>query len=275
MRLSSLGAAFLLSVSGISHATAKNEVPKPIVVGPKAGAPIEIDTLSTAVKHLPLTKIIDVPPSFLLDPTAAKQSKFDQAKWNRELDPEGTELFTSKEKLASRMAVTRSGDGCLESVSIFKIQSPEKTAKYAEEESGAALFSNKGEALSVTRCEDNKNTSSVGRACVTATPELCKRLKSGDPITSEVTKEVDGKEMRALTMILTLRGPDHQLDNVIRSGNRLGLKSGLQTTTGLLLTLAKFRGPDALIGAKMPGAVLALVNHNLPRLKESCVALGF
>ncbi len=205
-------------------------------------------------------------------------STFDKASWKQEMQPDGTELYTFTKKPESRAAIMRSEKGLLESMTTYKISGE----KSSSTEDAATLFYENGSVKAFTSCED-RGFKEIGRVCVTATPRLCKALKDGN-VTPEPMKEMDGFEMRSLALLLTLRGPDHQLDNLVKSGNRLGLKSALQTTKGQLLALARQvsnevsgRAPAQLDQKSAIDNALAqnVLERSLPRLKQACADLRF
>lgn len=220
--------------------------------------------------------------------------KADASKWKIEKEADGTELLTSKKNSDVRIAAIKSKDG-LESFTYYSLQSAPKSSSVKPEESGSLLFQ-KGKLTSYTACEDTAAKDSIGRVCVTATPKLCQTLKKAEAVGPEIMKEMDVAEMRSLAIILTLRGPDHQLDNVVRFGNRLGLKSALQTTKGQIIALARqiaketgATKPDAKLAkdtqgkeARDPAAtskedemIRTQLEHSIPRLKQACADTGF
>ncbi|RYZ75757.1 MAG: hypothetical protein EOP05_06980, partial [Proteobacteria bacterium] len=175
-------------------------------------------------------------PKLLVTPSKLSVSeagdlKFDTAVWSSAKQPDGTLLLTftqadkkTKKVPEARAAVLRSKEGVLESMTSYESKTTE--------EATTVFFDGKTVSAFVS-CE-NRNGKDIGRVCVTATPKLCKAVGEG-AVTPDIVKEMDSFEMRSLAILLTLRGPDHQLENVVKSGNRLGLKSALQTTKGQLL----------------------------------------
>jgi hypothetical protein len=55
-----------------------------------------------------------------------------------------------------------------------------------------------------------------------------------DTFPKKVADQLKVLEVRAIATILAMRGPEHQLDNLAKHGNRLGLNNPLQTTKGKL-----------------------------------------
>lgn len=209
---------------------------------------------------------------------------FDKKSWTEEKQPDGTQLLTVKSKADdARVAVMRSKSGVLETFSAYQL-------KKTKMESSLSVFFDEDHMAAFTTCEEGESKNSPGRVCVTATPKLCKSLSSGEGLTPDILSEMDAFEMKALATILTLRGSDHQLDNMVKSGNRLGLKSALQTTKGQLIALAKQIAKEK--GTPLPvekprdpaqekrevdDSKIAkdVIEAALPRLKRTCVDAGF
>ncbi len=201
-------------------------------------------------------------------------TEYDKKSWSVEPQSDGTELYTLKKKPEIKAAVLRSTSGTLESVTTYKLDHGE--------ESGT-LFYESGTLKAYTTCADRKE---VGRVCLTATPRLCAAMKDQN-ISSDVMKEMDEYEMKSLSFLLNLRGSDHQLENMAKSGNRLGLKTALQTTQGQLLRLAKqvtkelLRSPSSAPEKLSPEAAAedllarTVITKSLPLLKSACAESGF
>jgi hypothetical protein len=251
-------------------------------------------------------KLIHLPQ--LLSFTSRGTIDTDSSKWSTEKDVEGTDLYTAKTGDEAKAAAMKNSDGALEAFMSYtlKKENAEKEPKNPGGENSSAIFFSKGKLTAFTSCEDDNDKDPIGRICITATEKLCKGLRSGSGVTPEALTEVESFETRALAGILTLRGADHQLDNVVKSGNRLGLKSGLQTTKGQLMALARQvetelsttkSAADSMVASKagslgaskshkpasteqVKKAVAAVTTENalakrvvektFPRLKESC-----
>jgi hypothetical protein len=217
------------------------------------------------------TSVDKIPNGLLLGPKG--KLKFSKQDWTHERDQDGTEVLSIRTPSPgqTRVAATRSIEGDLEAITFFKITNKkpsaplngpsaskmdqskvnsrdkvvadqEKNNQRDGETAGSFFFEtdkNNLRLLAFTSCQDNGESNSVGRVCVTATPLLCSGLASGKGIPPTALKDIDQYETKALSLLLTLRGSDHQLDNLLRTGNRLGLKSGLQTTKGQLIALAQ------------------------------------
>ena len=87
-----------------------------------------------------------------------------------------------------------------------------------------------------TTCTDK--TADGLRNCSTAIPSVCKSLpksKATDwTLPKPVVPDVDLVEKRALATVLSMRGEGHQMENMAKTGNLIGLKHKLQTTRGRL-----------------------------------------
>ena len=197
----------------------------------------------------------------------------DSGKWKVEHDGDNTDLLTSKSGDETRVAAMKNADGSIESLTSYVLKNEKRS------ESSTTVFFDKGKMTAYTTCEDTGAKDSLGRVCVTATPQLCQSLKKGDGVEVETLKQTDLFEMRALAAILTLRGPDHQLENVVKSGNRLGLKSGLQTTKGQIYALVKQQAkePKHDLATETSETKLAdaVLEKSLPRLKQACISTKF
>lgn len=210
---------------------------------------------------------LGLPAKFSVNPRGAVD--FDKAKWTLDSQHDGSDLYTLKDKVESKVAVLHASSGELESVTAYKL---------APTETATTWFYADGRLKASSNCDDRKD---IGRVCVTATPQLCADMKESN-VTSASMKETDDFEMRALAVLLTLRGSDHQLDNMAKSGNRLGLKTALQTTKGQLLRLsAQIAKETAIAGGKKPEPMndaavredklaRAVIEASLPKLKEAC-----
>ena len=223
----------------------------------------------------------------------------DSSKWSKNKDEEGTDLYTAKTGDETKAAAMKNSDGALEAFMSYtlKKESADQEAKKPGTETSSAVFFSNGLLTAFTSCQDDTDKPPIGRICITATTKLCQGLRSGEGVTPEALTEVESFETRALAGILTLRGSDHQLENVVKSGNRLGLKSGLQTTKGQLMALArqveteltpakastksadtKSHAPASAEQVKQAVASVTaenalakrVVEKTFPRLKESC-----
>lgn len=203
------------------------------------------------------SKLIHLP-----SPLSVKENgtlQFSTKDWKQVKDTDGTQILVSKSKKSpeSKAAIIYGPSESLESLTAYSL-SEKKSEQSVQSETASAVFFNKGKLTAYTQCEDSAEKESLGRICVTATPRLCQALKRGEIVPKEVFKEMDLFEMRSLAMLLTLRGPDHQLDNMVRSGNRLGLKSALQTTKGQLIILAKQIAKELTL--KKPTSLGSVIN---------------
>ncbi len=215
----------------------------------------------------------------------------DAKNWHREKDEDGTDLLNLKSSPETRVAAIRKTQGgAIEALVAYSLAKTKDKSEAGPESSSGLFFGAGGKLTAFTACEDEGAKSSVGRVCVTATPKLCEGLRKNEGLTIAILREAEIFEMRTLASLLTLRGSDHQLDNVVRFGNRLGLKSALQTTRGQLLALAaqiaKETGkapaspppatPELAEKAKKSNALTKnVLEKSLPRLKQACVDTRF
>jgi hypothetical protein len=234
----------------------------------------------------PHAREIKITATLTITPDGKLQA--DRKHWTLEKDPDGTDLYTAKGSVSSRVAAVKSNNGHLELLTSFVLKDVGPGSGNSPPEEATSLFFAQGQLAALTSCEDTGEKSSVGRVCVTATPKLCQSLKNGGGLDADTLQETEKFEMRSLATLLTLRGSDHQLENVLRSGNRLGLKTALQTTKGQLVTLAKqiekeqaaakapasAQAPDK---AQIEQSLLAksVLEKSLPRLKQACLDTKF
>ncbi len=228
------------------------------------------------------SKMITLPSKVAI--LARGKVDYEKKSWSEEKQPDGTQLLTYKAKPEARVAIMRAKSGALETLSAFQMKS-------SKSESSVSVAFDKDLMTAFTSCEEGESKNSPGRVCVTATPKLCQSLKSGSGLDADILKEMDTAEMKALATILTLRGSDHQLDNMVKSGNRLGLKSALQTTKGQLIALArqiaketgkadpsmdKPRDPAQTKKQEDDSKIAKdVLEEALPRLKRACVDAEF
>jgi hypothetical protein len=214
------------------------------------------------------SKLVSLPAH--LEVNVAGLSEYDKKSWSVEKQDDGTEIYTFKKKPEARAAIMRNAKGELESMTTYKVTDGQL------ESAGSLIFEN-GTLRSFSSCETQD---SVGRVCVTATPDLCHAIKAGHVEPKEM-KQMDTFEMRALAVLLTLRGSDHQLENMVKTGNRLGLKSALQTTKGQLIALSKeiereTRTPSGAVAQSNDDKLAkSVLEKSLPRLKQACLDTRF
>lgn len=187
---------------------------------------------------------------------------FQKSQWSLEHDQDGTELFQAR-KIKAQAARLKGKDGKTEALISYVL----KPKKKSSIESSSALFFENGRLAVLTLCEELSQPPKIGRVCITANADVCASLRSEKDVSQESFKKIEAYETRALASILTLRGSDHQLDNMLATGNRLGLKNPLQTTKGQLRALSSRSETD-----KAAKQVLA---HTLPKLKKSCKEARF
>lgn len=173
---------------------------------------------------------------------ASQKVEFDQKIWAREALSDGSEIFslqTRAQDEEQKRAILRDGEN-VSSISSYQLEPAKKGKKNQEERSASVVFF-KGDLFAITQCRDDGTK--LGRNCLTVTPDVCEYVKQAAAAEAEVPSKVSEQlkvlEIRALATILTLRGPNHQLENVARHGNRLGLNNPLQTTKGKLISKNK------------------------------------
>lgn len=219
-----------------------------------------------------ITELVKLPAPFTVLPDG--KVEVDKKLWEHDREDDGTELYTSK-KADARIATLRSTSGTLESFTSFAL-GPVPKEKGDRAETDESLSFKDGKLTSRTSCSINEGAGAVGkdaagRICTTATQALCTAVKNKDVISPDTIKEMDSSEMRALAVILTLRGPDHQLDNVIRYGNRLGLKHAAQTTKGQLILASRQPAAEKPDDVKQ----FEVAKKSLERLKTICTETGY
>lgn len=210
-------------------------------------------------QELPVDKsIVDKALTFL-NPTrgwsvnANQKVDYDEKIWSKESLADGSEIYkmvaTPVGVEEQKQVVLRAGEN-LSSITSFALVKDAKK-KTVHEQSASVLF-HKGALYSVTQCRDENDKN--GRNCLTVTRELCSYVTPPEKEVFPVMLAAQLKvlEVRALATILAIRGPDHQLENIAKHGNKLGLKNPLQTTKG------KLTAKDAKLAAKVRGEALAI-----------------
>lgn len=156
------------------------------------------------------------------------------------------------------------------------------------EDSRVSVFS-KNKLLSFTSCAvDPSQWANLGRVCLTVTQNLCRGFFLGKSLSSATLQEMQRLEILALMEILDLRGNDHQLENIVRYGNRFGVHTQLQTTQGQLVSLSNrlnkelnqnpttSHGPtNKGLDAKKNEPVREVLEANIPKIKVNCEQAGF
>lgn len=208
---------------------------------------------AVAAQESPVSPSLPVPKSavekalLFLNPAkgwsvnSTQKVDFDQKLWTREALADGSEIFSYQTAKVSeeeqKRAILRDGEN-LSSISSYQL-APLKKGKKAQEERSASVVFLKGDLFAITQCRDDGTK--LGRNCITVTPDVCDYIKAEQTVEvpSKVSEQLKVLEIRALATILTLRGTSHQLENVARHGNRLGLNNPLQTTKGKLISKNK------------------------------------
>jgi hypothetical protein len=224
----------LLGALGMSLA-ACSSTPKRDVAS-AVNEPATAGTQPTGTDYAEIAKVGTLAGSFEVKPDGKVQA--DPNQWTRQKEDDGTELYTTVKNSDVRVAVLKNPTGGVDSFTTFKLHEEVKGVAPRPETDESMIFKN-GKLSSRTSCEEAGGKDSFGRICTTATPALCRGIKAKGFISSEALEELDQAEMRSLALILTLRGTDHQLDNVVRFGNRLGLTRAVQTTKGQLILVSR------------------------------------
>lgn len=158
----------------------------------------------------------------------------DSQLWSTETLEDGSEIFTaraSSAELEHKRVILRDGAN-VSSISFYILTKSKSSRGPAHEESASIVF-HKGRLHALTKCSDNGDKS--GRDCLTVSRLVCGFVKAPEAdLPKALNDELKVLEVRALATILTLRGAEHQLENVSRHGGRMGLKDPLQTTKGKL-----------------------------------------
>jgi hypothetical protein len=183
---------------------------------------------------------------------AKQKVDFDDKIWSKEALSDGSEIYKMVATPAGveeeKRVILRDGEN-VSSITSFALSKDEKK-KTVHEESASVIF-HKGSLYAVTQCRDENDK--AGRNCLTVTRELCSYVaKPATEFPKVVGDQLKVLEVRALATILALRGADHQLENMAKHGNRLGLKNPLQTTKG------KLTAKDAKFVEKVRGEARAI-----------------
>lgn len=214
-----------------------------------------------------ITKLLRVPAPFIV----SERGKIEGAKshWRIEQDADGTDLFTAA-KSDARIAVLKDKSGSLESVTAFSLQRTPAGETPGTETDDSLAFKDQA-LLAYTRCESLKLAAWPERRCLTVTRPLCSGLVTKGQVALDTLSETDAFEMKALAIVLTLRGADHQLDNLVHFGNRLGLKTPEQSTRGQLVAAAATATATATAKSAIPNTIQKPSTPGVvTRLKEMC-----
>lgn len=157
------------------------------------------------------------------------QIVFDKSVWNSTTDAEGSEVFTLKKSDSEqKRTVIRNEDKTIRTISEYRLDSKKENYWF--------VFFLDQKLAAATTCNDK--TKDGLRNCVTAIPSVCKSLPKNRAtswtLPKAVIPDVDLVEKRALATVLSMRGESHQMENMAKTGNLIGLKHKLQTTRGRL-----------------------------------------
>ena len=178
---------------------------------------------------------------------------FDKKLWSFERQGDGSEIFIektgNKEPMMKRLVMLL--ENGVRAFSHFKLFTPKDKQRKEKEEVSSFVFQSKGLIESVTQCEDRG--AKPERTCTTVTRPMCQYVNAmvartieqdkleSDPAklgpilivpTKSILIDAERLEIKALATIITLRGADHQLDNLVRTGSLMGVKKVTQTTRG-------------------------------------------
>lgn len=159
--------------------------------------------------------------------------EFDKEVWTQSKDEEGSEIFTAKKPKGAteqKRTVIRNDDQTIRTISEYSIANNKENFWF--------VFFLDQKLAAATTCTDK--TADGLRKCATAIPSVCKSLPTSKAVDwtlpKPVVPDVDLVEKRALATVLTMRGEGHQMENMAKTGNLIGLKHKLQTTRGRLTT---------------------------------------
>lgn len=159
--------------------------------------------------------------------------EFDKTVWSATKDEEGSEVFEVKKPSGAteqKRTVIRNDDQTIRTISEYRLINQKENYWF--------VFFLEQKLAAATTCTDK--TADGLRSCATAIPSVCKSLpasKAADwSLPKAVVPDVDLVEKRALATVLSMRGEGHQMENMAKTGNLIGLKHKLQTTRGRLTT---------------------------------------
>jgi hypothetical protein len=166
--------------------------------------------------------------------TAGGKIEFDKKIWTLSKDEEGSEVYLAKRPLGAteqKRTVIRNDDQSIRTISEYSLNKDRK------ENYWFVFFLDQKLAAATTCTDDTKDGL---RTCSTAIPSVCKSLPTskaaGWTLPKAIVPDVDLVEKRALATVITMRGESHQVENMAKTGNLIGLKHKMQTTRGRLTT---------------------------------------
>ena len=156
---------------------------------------------------------------------------FDKNIWTATKDDEGSEVFELKKPFGAseqKRTVIRNDDQSIRTISEYRLIDKKENYWF--------VFFLDQHLAAATTCTDK--TADGLRNCITAIPSVCKSLPTSKAVDwtlpKAVVPDVDLVEKRALATVLSMRGEGHQMENMAKTGNLIGLKHKLQTTRGRL-----------------------------------------
>ncbi len=157
--------------------------------------------------------------------------EFDKNLWTASKDDEGSEVFIFKKPTGAteqKRTVIRNDDQSIRTISEYRLVDKKENYWF--------VFFLDQQLAAATTCTDK--TSDGLRSCTTAIPSVCKSLPADKTtewtLPKAIVPDVDLVEKRALATVLSMRGEGHQMENMAKTGNLIGLKHKLQTTRGRL-----------------------------------------
>jgi len=196
----------------------------PVSAATDAPSPTATASLSTESIKQGLSTL-EKPKGWNVNPN--QKVEFDKNLWTIETLSDGTEIYTLKTQAlrkpssvsVQKIVVLRDRDQ-LSSITQMIADRPHR-----ERATSVLFFKNR--LYAITKCFDLGDR--LGRQCLSATEKTCP-----NPLATINDPELKQAEVRAVTTLLTIRGTDHQLQNLARFGTPSGLKDPLQTTRGKL-----------------------------------------
>lgn len=157
--------------------------------------------------------------------------EFDKNIWTASKDEEGSEIYLIKKPVGAteqKRTVIRNEDRRIRTISEYRLVDQKENYWF--------VFFLDQQLAAATTCTDK--TSDGLRSCTTAIPSVCKSLPASKTtewtLPKAIVPDVDLVEKRALATVLSMRGEGHQMENMAKTGNLIGLKHRLQTTRGRL-----------------------------------------
>ncbi len=217
----SLGLPPVMQMS--SNAKLFNASRSPSSIAPAADIQAELDRFLEVKKSAIAKRDWEVTPNGAIE--------FDKNIWTASKDDEGSEVFVLKKPVGAteqKRTVIRNDDQSIRTISEYRLVDNKETFWF--------VFFLDQQLAAATTCTDR--TADGLRSCTTAIPAVCKSLPIGKStewtLPKSIVPDVDLVEKRALATVITMRGETHQVENMAKTGNLIGLKNKMQTTRGRL-----------------------------------------